>query len=139
MRAKFESRRASTNSQNIGDLVELMIEQAMFEEEQQQMPKARQLLENLTNEVAPGHIKATLAFTSYHIVKTGLWHYGYGATFFYRTRFLSIPVYFYGLYYICGPWVHSDLRQVNLEDYYNKKKQFERHTAIVDKMVFTRK
>ena len=34
VRAKFESRRASINSQNIGDLVELMIEHAMFEEEQ---------------------------------------------------------------------------------------------------------
>ena len=33
VRAKFESRRASINSQNIGDLVELMIEHAMFEEE----------------------------------------------------------------------------------------------------------
>ena len=29
------------------------------------MPKARQLLENLTNEVAPGHIKATLAFIGF--------------------------------------------------------------------------
>jgi len=35
VRAKFESRRSSINSQNIGDLVELMIEHAMFEEEQQ--------------------------------------------------------------------------------------------------------
>ena len=34
VRAKFESRRASINSQNAGDLVELMIEHAMFEEEQ---------------------------------------------------------------------------------------------------------
>ena len=65
MRAKFESRRSSINSQNIGDLVELMIEHAMFEEEQQQMPKARMLYETLTNEVAPGHIKATLAFIGF--------------------------------------------------------------------------
>ena len=35
VRAKFESRRASINSQNVGDLVDLMIEHAMFEEEQQ--------------------------------------------------------------------------------------------------------
>jgi len=33
-RAKFESRRASTSSLNVADLVELMIENAMFEEEQ---------------------------------------------------------------------------------------------------------
>ena len=65
VRAKFESRRASINSQNIGDLVELMIEHAMFEEEQQQVPKARMLYETLTNEVAPGHVKATMAFVSF--------------------------------------------------------------------------
>lgn len=64
-RAKFESRRASMSSQNVGDLVELMIENAMFEEEQQQMPKARLLYETLTNEIAPGHIKATLAFIGF--------------------------------------------------------------------------
>lgn len=65
VRAKFESRRASINSQNVGDLVELMIEHAMFEEDQQQIPKARMLYETLTNEVAPGHIKATLAFVNF--------------------------------------------------------------------------
>jgi len=64
-RAKFESRRSSTSSLNVGDLVELMIENAMFEEEQQQMPKARLLYETLTNDVAAGHIKATLAFISF--------------------------------------------------------------------------
>ena len=64
-RAKFEARRASTSSLQVSDLVELMIENAMFEEEQQQMPKARLLYENLTNEVAPGHIKAILAFISF--------------------------------------------------------------------------
>ena len=64
-RAKFESRRASTSSLNMGDLVELMIENAMFEEEQQQLPKARLLYENLTNDVAPGHVKAMLAFVSF--------------------------------------------------------------------------
>ena len=42
-----------------------MIEHAMFEEEQQQVPKARMLYETLTNEVAPGHVKATMAFVSF--------------------------------------------------------------------------
>ena len=37
----------------------------MFEEEQQQMPKARLLYETLTTDVAPGHVKATLAFISF--------------------------------------------------------------------------
>lgn len=65
VRAKFESRRASENSQNVGDLVELMIEHALFEEEQQQVPKARMIYETLTNEVAPGYVKATLAFIGF--------------------------------------------------------------------------
>ena len=65
VRAKFESRRASTSSQNVGDLVELMIEHALFEEEQQQIPKARMIYETLTNEVAPGYVKAILAFISF--------------------------------------------------------------------------
>lgn len=43
----------------------MMIEHAQFEEEQQQFPKARMLYETLTNEVAPGHIKATLAFVGF--------------------------------------------------------------------------
>lgn len=65
MRAKFENRRASINSQNAADLVEVMIEHALFEEEQQQVPKARMIYETLTNDVAPGHVKAQLAFVSF--------------------------------------------------------------------------
>ena len=42
-----------------------MIEHALFEEEQQQVPKARMLYETLTNEVAPGHLKAILAFIGF--------------------------------------------------------------------------
>lgn len=49
----------------MGDLVEIMIEHAMFEEEQSSVPKARMLYETLTNEVAPGHVKATLAFVAF--------------------------------------------------------------------------
>jgi hypothetical protein len=33
VRAKFESRKASVNSQNVSDLIDLLIENALFEEE----------------------------------------------------------------------------------------------------------
>ena len=51
-RAKFENRKASIGAYNTGDLVELTIENAMFEEEQSNIQKARNLYENLVTEVA---------------------------------------------------------------------------------------
>lgn len=64
-RAKFENRKATVGAYNTGDLVELTIENAMFEEEQSNIQKARNLLENLVSEVAPGHIKSILAFIAF--------------------------------------------------------------------------
>ena len=64
-RAKFENRKASIGAYNTGDLVELIIENAMFEEEQSNIQKARNLYENLVAEVAPGHIKSVLAFVAF--------------------------------------------------------------------------
>ena len=64
-RAKFEMRKASVGAYKVGDLCELTIENAMFEEEQGNAQKARSLYENLVSEVAPGHIKSVLAFISF--------------------------------------------------------------------------
>ena len=64
-RAKFENRKASIGAYNTGDLVELTIENAMFEEEQSNIQKARNLYENLVTEVAQGHIKSVLAFIAF--------------------------------------------------------------------------
>ncbi len=38
-------------------------------------------------------------FLGYHLVKSILWRYGYFARFFYRTRFMTIPVLLYGTYW----------------------------------------
>jgi len=64
-RAKFENRKASIGAYNTSDIVELTIENAMFEEEQSNVQKARNLYENLVSEVAPGHIKSVLAFVAF--------------------------------------------------------------------------
>jgi len=65
VRAKFESRKASVVALNVADLVDLMIEHALFEEEQNQIPKARQIYETLINEVAPGHLKSLNALVAF--------------------------------------------------------------------------
>ena len=64
-RAKFEMRKASVGAYRVGDLCELTIENAMFEEEQGNLQKARSLYDTLVTEVAPGHIKSVLAFISF--------------------------------------------------------------------------
>ena len=58
-------RKASIGAYKVGDLCELTVENAMFEEEQGNVQKARSLYENLVSEVAPGHIKSVLAYTSF--------------------------------------------------------------------------
>ena len=73
-------------------------------------------------------IKLTGFFVTYHIAKFGLWHYGYGAHFFHRTRYLSIPIYAGLFFYLAGPKFKKDLESVDLFEYYQKRKFFDRHT-----------
>lgn len=61
VRAKFESRRTSLSADRVDDLVELMLENALFEEEQNQVQKTRKIYETIVNEIAPGHIKSIMA------------------------------------------------------------------------------
>lgn len=42
-----------------------MLEQALFEEEQNQIQKARKIYENLQNEIAPDYIKTLVAFINF--------------------------------------------------------------------------
>jgi len=60
------------------------------------------------------------AFVSYHIVKHFLWKKGYGATFFYRTRLMSIPVFMGALWYSNIKVYQSHLRQGHVLEYANK-------------------
>lgn len=65
MRAKFEARKASSSAYSQGDIVELMLENALFEEEQNQVQKSRKIYETLVVEVAPGHIKSMIAYVAF--------------------------------------------------------------------------
>ena len=42
-----------------------MIENALFEEDQQQINKARKIYENIQNEVAPDYLKSLIAFINF--------------------------------------------------------------------------
>ncbi len=65
-------------------------------------------------------------FTTYHIAKYFLWNRGYCAHFFYRTRLMSIPVLFVGLWYSTCKAYPRDLKTAGILDYSKKRVNFER-------------
>ncbi len=65
VRAKFEARKASGSAYSQGDIVELMLENALFEEEQNQVQKSRKIYETLVVDVVPGHIKSIIAYVAF--------------------------------------------------------------------------
>ena len=66
MRAKFENRiRLTAQGNDKYETLEIMLEQALFEEEQNQIQKARKIYENLQNEIAPDYIKTLVAFINF--------------------------------------------------------------------------
>ena len=70
-------------------------------------------------------------FTGYHIAKTILWRFGYGATFFYRTRFMTIPILCYGLWHTTFRRYPADLKAANLLEYTQRKVRFEKDMHVV--------
>ena len=76
-----------------------------------------------------------LAFVTYHLVKTGLWHYGYGAHFFYRTRFLSFPLLFASIYYSTNHIYPGHLEEAGILDYSMRRSQFEKDTHLVQQLL----
>lgn len=71
VRAKYENRMrmvasSSGSSHSKMEVLELMLEQALFEEEQNSVPKARKIYENIQSEgVAPDCLKAVIAFLNF--------------------------------------------------------------------------
>lgn len=65
VRAKFENRLKMTAQNNKVETLELLLEQAVFEEEQNQIQKARKIHENIQIEIAPDCIKTLIAFISF--------------------------------------------------------------------------
>jgi adenylate cyclase class IV len=65
VRAKFENRIRLSASTNKFETLELMLEQALFEEEQNQIQKARKVYENLQSEISPDCLKTLMAQLSF--------------------------------------------------------------------------
>lgn len=61
-RAKFENRIKNADK---FEAIDFMLENALFEEEQTQIQKARKIYENLQNDIAPDYIKSLLAFINF--------------------------------------------------------------------------
>lgn len=61
IRAKFEQKRNNSNLMVPSQKVDMLIENALFEELQQNPMRARRLYEQLDQEIAPGLVKANIA------------------------------------------------------------------------------
>jgi hypothetical protein len=61
IRAKFEQKRNDSNLMAPSQKVDMLIENALFEELQQNPMRARRLYEQLDQEIAPGLVKANIA------------------------------------------------------------------------------
>ena len=65
------------------------------------------------------------AFFGYHLVKTVLWRFGYFATFFKRTRFLTFPLLLGGLYWNVKGTM-NDMNEAGVLDYNRRRLKFDR-------------
>lgn len=61
------------------------------------------------------------SFVAYHLIKTPLWHYGYGAHFFHRTRFTTIPLVFFAVWYSATKVHRYQLQEAGVLEYYVKR------------------
>jgi hypothetical protein len=65
VRAKYENRIKMSSGASKYEMLEIMMEQALFEEEQSQIQKARKIYDTLVNEIAPDLIKTIVAFINF--------------------------------------------------------------------------
>lgn len=94
-------------------------------------PKQENLVLAIKLKMGQRNVNAVGAFTVYHLAKTVLWRYGYGATFFYRTRFLTIPVLFFTVWYNIFRRYPNDLRYAKVFEYTQRKVRFEKDMYVV--------
>ena len=59
----------------------------------------------------------TGVFFGYHVVKSVMWRYGYGAHFFYRTRLMSIPIYMGAMVWSWTSRYAKNLEQAGILEY----------------------
>ena len=65
VRAKYDNRIKLSSGGNKYETLELLLEQSLFEEEQNQIQKARKIYETLQAEIAPDCIKTLMAFINF--------------------------------------------------------------------------
>ena len=65
MRAKFEQKLNNSKLLPKVQQVDILIENALFEESNQNIPRARKLFEQLDQEIAPGLVKAIIAHINF--------------------------------------------------------------------------
>jgi len=80
-------------------------------------PKQENLVLAIKLKMGQRNMNALGFFTGYHLVKTVMWRYGYGATFFYRTRFLSFPILFFTIWFNIFRRYPSDLKSAGVFEY----------------------
>ena len=89
-------------------------------------PEEENVLLAIKMNMASRNMKICGAFATYHIAKTGLWHFGYFAHFFKRQRFLSIPIFISAIWYNTLQSYPKNLREAGIYDYHVKKVRFEK-------------
>jgi hypothetical protein len=80
-------------------------------------PKQENLVLAIKLKMGQRNVNALGIFTGYHLVKTVMWRYGYGATFFYRTRLLSFPILFFTIWFNIFRRYPSDLKGAGVFEY----------------------
>ncbi len=66
-----------------------------------------------------------MSFFTYHAAKFVLWRFGYFATFFHRTRFLTFPILGAGIYFNLKNTM-SNLSDAGVLDYNKRRTRFDR-------------
>ena len=83
-------------------------------------------------------MNAIATFTGYHLIKTVMWRYGYGATFFYRTRFLTFPILFFTIWHNIFRRYPNDLKTAGVLQYSQRKVRFEKDMHVVQQLLANR-
>ena len=78
------------------------------------------------------------AFCIYHVAKFVLWRYGYFATFFHRTRFLSFPILGAGIWYNSTKSYKGMLHEGKVYEYAQKTSRFNRDMQMLKKFLANR-
>jgi len=101
-------------------------------------PPKENVLETIKLNMWSRNLKIFSAFTIYHLVKIPLWHYGYGAFFFHRTRFLTIPIVGAALFYSSTSMYVRELTSARVFSYHLKRARYDMHKTKTKKLFTVR-